>query len=210
MKVVIFGAAGQTGKHLVSQALETGHSVTAFVRDPAKLGVTHTNLRIVQGTSTDAAAVERAVEGQDAVISALGQVKPFQPGLMVQTATNIVNAMKKHGVKRLVYLTGAGVTTPKDPPSFAARVIVPLMKVVAGPMLEDSAAGVRIVQASDLDWTIVRGPRLGNNPPRGSYITGYIKTGFEEFSRADLADFMLKEAEKRQYVRELPIVYYAS
>jgi hypothetical protein len=144
MKVVIFGAAGQTGKHLVRQALDAGHSVTAFVRDPAKLGVTHTNLRIVQGTSTDAAAVERAVEGQDAVISALGQVKPFQPGLMVQTATNIVNAMKKHGVKRLVYLTGAGVTTPKDPPSFAARVIVPLMKVVAGPMLEDSAAGVRL------------------------------------------------------------------
>lgn len=210
MKVVIFGAAGQTGKHLVAKALDAGHEVTAFVRDPAKLAIKHERLHTAQGTSTDAAAVARAIQGQDAVISALGQVKPFQPDLMKQTATHIIAAMKQHGVKRLVYLTGAGVTSPKDPPSFAARVIVPLMKVVAGEMLADSALGVRLVQESNLDWTIVRGPRLGNNPPRGAFISGYIKTGFEEFSRADLADFMLQEAVRSEYVREMPIVYYAS
>jgi putative NADH-flavin reductase len=209
MKIGILGATGRTGRPLLEQALRAGHDVTVLVRTPSKLDLAHEHLRVLQGDSMDAAAVERLVEGQDVIISVLGPVKPAQPGLMKTTASNLVNAMKKHNVRRLVYLTGAGVQDPKDPPSFAGAVIVPLMKVMAGAMLADSEAGARLIQASDLDWTIVRGPRLGDNPPRGQYVTGYIRTGFTEVSRADVADFMLKEATRREYVRESPVIYYA-
>lgn len=208
MNLVVFGATGKTGRFVVEQALAQGHTVTAFVRNPALFGMKSANLRVVQGDITDTAAVSSAVAGQDAVISVLGPVKGSPPDLMQTAARNLVAAMQQQGVRRIIYLTGAGVTEPKDPPSFASRVMVPLMKVVSGAVLKDSEAGVRTVQASNLDWTIVRGPRLGMNPPKGEYKHGYIVAGFAEFSRADLADFILKQMTSREYVQEAPIVAY--
>ncbi len=75
MKLTIFGATGRTGRQLLTQALEAGHEVTAFVRDPSKLGVTHSRLRVMQGDVYDASVVEDATKGQDAVLSALGPVR---------------------------------------------------------------------------------------------------------------------------------------
>ena len=72
MKLLAFGATGSVGRELVEQALEQGHSVTAFVRDPAKLGIAHPELQIFQGDALDPASVEAAVRGQQAVLCALG------------------------------------------------------------------------------------------------------------------------------------------
>lgn len=208
MRVLILGATGKTGVPLVQQALAGGHTVTAFVRNPASLTVQHPNLHVVQGDIQDAAAVAAAVAGQDAVLSALGPVKGSPENLMVTAARNVVAAMQQHNVRRLIWLTGAGVIDPKDPPSFAARVIVPLMKLIAGAVLRDSEAGVRLIQASGLEWTVVRGPRLGTDPKQGGYRHGYITTTFKPLSREDLAEFMLAQLSSAQYVRESPIISY--
>jgi putative NADH-flavin reductase len=208
MKVTIFGANGRTGRPLVQQALQAGHEVTAFVRDPQKFEIAHDHLHKVKGDITDAQAVAGAIAGADAVISVIGPA-PGTPETLMRTASaNIVNGMKAAGVKRLIYMSGAGVKDPKDPPSFLGTMIVTVMKLTQGAMLADSEAGVRFVQASDLDWTIVRGPRLGDDPAKGNYITGYIQAGATPVSRADVADFILKEVVKREYVRESPIIYY--
>lgn len=76
MKIIVFGASGGTGIEIVKQALEAGHLVTAFARNPAKLSIQHLNLTVFQGNVMEAAAVEKAVAGQDAVISALGTARP--------------------------------------------------------------------------------------------------------------------------------------
>src|SRR5829696_6094888 len=78
MKLLIFGASGKTGQHLVSQALEQGHMVTAFARTPAKIKLQHQNLHVVQGNIADFSLVESAVKGQDVVLSALGAASPFK------------------------------------------------------------------------------------------------------------------------------------
>jgi putative NADH-flavin reductase len=208
MKLTVLGANARTGRLLVQQALDAGHHVTAFMREPNKYDIQHPNLTLVQGNSMDKAAVAKAIQGADVVLNTVGPVKNAPDGLMETTAANILAGMQAAGVKRLVYLTGAGVKDEKDPPSFGAMVMVPLMKLMAGKTLNDSEAGARAVQRSDLDWTVVRAPRLGDDPPRGKYSAGYIAAGFTPMSRADVAAFMLEQASSDKFLRESPIIYY--
>ncbi|MCL4869184.1 MAG: SDR family oxidoreductase [Anaerolineae bacterium] len=209
MKLIIFGASGGTGLEIVKQALKAGHIVTAFVRNPAKLPLNHANLTIKQGDVLDAEAVEKGIAGQEAVISALGPTRPPVPGTMETAARNIVAAMQKHGVRRLISTTGAGVRHPQDQPKLVDHLMKGLLTLLAGTVLRDSAANVAVIQASDLDWTIVRYPRLTNGPHLGKYRVGYVgKNSGSQLSRADGADFVLQELDKGEYIRQMPMVSY--
>ena len=108
MKIIVFGASGGTGLEIVKQALEAGHSVTAFVRNPVKLGITHPDLRLFQGDVLDAAAVENAVAGQDAVISALGPTRPQNINITSGAFPSISLAMDSLGVPQIAYSNGNG------------------------------------------------------------------------------------------------------
>lgn len=209
MKLIIFGASGGTGLEIVKQALKAGHIVTAFVRDPAKLPLNHANLIIRQGDVLDAEAVEKGIAGQEAVISALGPTRPPVPGMMETAARNIVAAMQKHGVRRLISTTGAGVRHPQDQPKLVDHLMKGLLTLLAGTVLRDSAANVAVIQASDLDWTIVRYPRLTNGPHLGKYRVGYVgKNSGSQLSRADGADFVIQELAHRAYIQQMPVVSY--
>lgn len=209
MKIVVFGASGGTGKEIVRQALEAGHEVTGFVRSPAKLEISHPNLKKCQGDVLDVAAVEGAVAGQDAVISALGPTRPPVPGMMENAAKNILAAMKKHGVQRLVSTTGAGVRDPQDKPKLVDHVMKGLLSLLAKEVLRDSAVNVDVIRASNVDWTIVRYPRLIDGTHTGKYRVGYVgKDSGSQLSRADGADFVLKELTEAKYVHQMPMVSY--
>lgn len=209
MKIVVFGASGGTGIEVVRQALEAGHEVTAFVRNPAKLGIEHANLVVFQGDVMDAEAVEKAVMGQDAVISALGPTRPPLPGMMETAAKNIVAAMNKAGVRRLISTSGAGVRDEHDQPQWMDHIMKGLLTLLAGEVLKDSAANVETIRASDLDWTIVRYPRLLDGPRTGKYRVGYLgKDSGIQLARADGADFVLKELADGKYIRQMPVVSY--
>jgi len=209
MKIIVFGASGGTGLQVVKQALQAGHMVTAFVRTSSKLEIKHANLTVFQGDSMDAAAVDRAVAGQDAVISALGPTRPPVAGMMETSAKNIVVAMKKHGVHRIISTTGAGVRQPEDQPKFMDHFIGFLLNLLAKDVVLDSAANVKLIQSSDLDWTIVRFPRLMDGAHTGKYRVGYVdKDSSTQFSRADAADFILKELTEKKWLRKLPLVSY--
>jgi putative NADH-flavin reductase len=209
MKIVVFGASRGVGLEVVKRALEEGHQVTAFVRTPSKMEIKHQNLVLFQGDAMDAIAVEKAIHAQDAVISALGPTRPPVPGMMEMAARNIVNAMKKHGVQRIVSTTGAGVRQPEDRPKFADHMISFLLNLLAKEVVLDSAANVKIIQTSKLDWTIVRFPRLMDGPRTGVYRVGYVgKNSSSQLSRADGADFILKELVERKWLQKLPVASY--
>lgn len=209
MKVVVFGASGGTGRHIVDQALEAGYEVTAFVRSPEKLGIEHGNLTVFQGDVMDAESVERAIADQDAVLSALGPTRPPVSDMMVNAATNIVAAMDKHGVRRIVSTTGGGVRDPQDQPKFFDHIMKGLLTLMAGSVLRDSEANVNVIRASDLDWTIVRFPRLEDGEHTGVYRVGYVgKDSGSKLSRADGADFVLKELVNGEYIHKMPMVSY--
>ncbi|HET7767408.1 MAG TPA: SDR family oxidoreductase [Chloroflexota bacterium] len=206
MKVVVFGASGKTGREIVKQGLQGGHEVTAFVRDPAKLDITHERLRAAKGDVRDAAAVAEAVAGQDVVLSALGPAKP-DFNTMTLGMKNVLAGMKQHGVRRLVTLTGAGVPDPNDRPGPFNHFIVFLLKRLSPGVLEDSLGGVERVRASDVDWTVVRVGRLNDGPQTGNVQVGWVGTGPKPFiSRADVAAFMLREAAERRHVRQSPMI----
>ena len=209
MKIVVFGASRGTGREIVEQALEAGHIVTAFVRSPEKFMLKHPNLTVCKGDAMDAGAVERAIAGQDAVISALGPTRPPVPGMMETSAKNIVSAMKKHGVRRLISTTGAGVRQPEDQPKLSDHVISVLLNLLAKSVVLDSAANVGVIRDSDLDWTVVRFPRLMDGERTGKARAGYIaRDSSTQLSRADAADSVLKELVENKWLRKLPLVSY--
>src|ERR1051326_9463769 len=119
MRIIVFGASRGVGFKVIEQALDAGHIVTGFVRFPSKFPIFHTNLSLFEGDAMDAATVDKAITGQEAVISTLGPTRPPVACMMETAAKNIVAGMKKHGVSRLVSTTGAGVRQPEDQPKIA-------------------------------------------------------------------------------------------
>jgi uncharacterized protein YbjT (DUF2867 family) len=156
MKILIFGASGGTGRELVEQAQGAGHVVTAFARRPERLGGLKRTPRVVQGDIIDAAAVARAVDGQEAVLSALGASTPTRPYPAFRTGIeNIVRAMQANDVRRLVYLSFLGVRAgEEDLGFFLNHVAARLLRH----SIADHAANERAIRASQLAWTIA--PKL--------------------------------------------------
>ena len=209
MKLAIFGASGRTGRPLVEQALAAGHAVTALVRTPSSFPLKHERLNVVQGSVEDAAQVDEAVAGADAVLSVLGHTKTSNKDVLTVGTRNIVNAMKKHGVRRLISLTGAGVRNPHDQPKLVDKLFGFALARLQPDLLRDSENHVKVIQGSDLDWTVVRGPRLTEGPRTGKYRVGYVgKDSGTQASRADIADFMLKQVTDTTYLKKLPVVSY--
>ncbi|HEY8478080.1 MAG TPA: SDR family oxidoreductase [Chloroflexota bacterium] len=207
MKIAVFGATGRTGRPLVEQALSEGFDLRALVRDVSRLPVKHERLQVVVGDVMDPQAVEETVAGADAVVSVLGPAPGAPRDLLSVAAANIVAAMKKHGVRRLVALTGAGVADPEDPPSLGRTIMVALLKLLAGHVLRDAEGYARTIRESGLDWTVVRAPRLTDGPRTGRYRTGRLRLGpGQTVARADVADCMLKLAQSTAHVHEMPMI----
>jgi putative NADH-flavin reductase len=201
MKLLVFGATGGTGQALVSQGLEQGHPVTAFVRNPAALAP-RAGLTVVQGDVSDSVAVRAAVKGHDAVLSGLGN-RGGQYGILPDGAKNIVVAMEQEGVLRLLYTSSFGVGDSLQQMGWFARKLVAegfLKKTLAEKELEE-----RAIMQSGLAWTIARPGSLEDGPRTGVYrciVDPKVKVGRPRISRADVADFMLKNLTSDQFVRQ--------
>ena len=206
MRLTIFGATGRTGRPLVEQALARGHHVVAFARDAASLDVSHDRLDVVEGDAYTGAGVREAVEGSDAVVSVLGQTSSGPDDLLTVAGDHILTAMRETDTPRLVTLVGAGVRTETDSPSLAGRVMGAALKLVSGEVLADAETHVDHVRATDLDWTVVRVPRLTTDAGSGTYDAGDVTLGFAGIARADVATFILDCLEDDLYVHALPKV----
>ncbi len=207
MKLAIFGASGRTGRPLVQQALDAGHIVTALVRTPTNFPIQHERLTVVQGNVMDPATVEKVVQGADAVLSVLGQTKSSPKDMQTVGTQNIIAAMQKFGITRFVSLTGAGVDAPEDQPKLINHVIKFALKAMSGAVLKDAEQHAKVLRNSNIDWTIVRGPMLTEGPHTGKYRVGWVgvNTG-TRISRADVADFMLKQVSDTTYLRKAPMI----
>jgi putative NADH-flavin reductase len=207
MQLTLFGATGKTGRHVLEQALAQGHCVTALVRNTDKLSIRHDRLKAIQGDVRNAAQVAQAVASAEAVISVLGP-SSNRPELAVsQGIDNILAAMRQHGVRRLIQTAGAGVRDPRDQPTLVHAFFGILVRLLTPNVLADMVQVVQKVRASGLDWTVVRVPRLTDDPARGNVRVGYVgKDVGPSLARADLADFVLKQLEDNTYLSQAPAV----
>jgi putative NADH-flavin reductase len=203
MRLFILGATGGTGRALVNQALQRGYRVTAFVRSPNKIASPRERLTVVAGNPMNGDALAAALVGHDAVLSALGPHGPGPTTLVGDCARCAVSAMHLAGVRRLL-VVGVAVLF-EDSGIFASILRRTLLRNIA----KDSADMERIVMASNLDWTIVRPPRLTNGPLTGRYsvsddhLPRRAGGGAAWISRADVAHFMLDEVTQRAHVRRI-------
>jgi putative NADH-flavin reductase len=207
-KVLIIGATGPAGKILVEQTLAEGHSVTALVRNPEKLTINHDRLQVLQGDALDAEAVQRAVQGQDAVFVLISPPSLDKPSTVSSEATRtIVAAMEQAGVRRLVCVTALGLGNSKQNGNFLYnRLILPL---VLKHVIVDKARQEEAIVASNLDWTIIRPARLTDEPARGEYLVLADAPGkVNKMARSDLAAAMLAHLNDPRYVRQAVVVGY--
>ena len=201
MRLLVFGASGQTGHQLLRQALQCGHHVTAFVREPSKLAIIDPAIHAIQGNVREPLAVEAAVPGHDAVVCTLGVGKPLHHDPdVIAGVRHIIYAMQASGVRRLVYLSFIGVHASRSAVGVVLRYIapIPLRHEIA-----DHEEKEALVRASNLDWTMVRPPKLTNGPLTGHYRSGDNITSFKPvpmLSRADVAHFILKELAEPGYI----------
>jgi len=209
MKIIVFGATGGTGKLIVSQALAKGHSVTAFVRNPEGL-MQDPHLRVVQGDVFDFATVVDAVRGHRAVLSALGARTRKKTEVLSQAIPNILEGMRQEYVTRLVVLGASGVHKDhgKYQNALTNTAIWVAKKTVLKHPFVDQAAQERLLAASDVDYTIVRAPRLLDGPLTGTYriLPDALPPGALTVSRADVADFMLQQLTDPRFHRQGPYV----
>lgn len=205
MNVLIFGASGRTGRAVVREALARGHSVSAFVRDPAKLLAGHPALRVIRGDVGDAAAVAQAVPGHDVVVSTLGVGSPLaHDQVVIDGVKHILGAMQAAGMRRLIYQSFIGVRESRAAVGFILRFIAPL------PLrheISDHETKEALIKASGIDWTIVRPPKLTNGSRSSGYRAGEDLTTWVPIpllSRADVAHFIVGELESPNFVQKAP------
>lgn len=208
MNVLVVGASGSTGIHIVERALNAGHRVTAFVRSPERFALRHDRLRIVQGDILNADAVRPAVEGQDAVLCALGAPASSREDIRTHGTAHLVHAMEDAQVKRLVCMTTLGIGD-------STALLPPMMKFVIVPFVlrrafADHFAQEERVRACSLDWTLVRPGHLTNGPATGRYQHGFGPNAKVrlKISRADVAEFMVEQLQDDRYLRRAVGISY--
>lgn len=204
MKILIIGATGGTGKELVKQALAKNLDVTALVRNPSRLKIKHDRLKIFKGDVINPDSLEVAVKGQDAVLCALGHKRWFYPNKILSQGTkNIIVAMRKNNVRRIICETSLGVGSSFGRLGlyytlFTIPFILPFY-------YWDKGRQEKVILNSSLEWTIVRPGILNNGKRKGKYKHGEKIGNFlwsVRISRADTADFMLNQLEDATYLRK--------
>jgi putative NADH-flavin reductase len=208
MKLIIFGATGRVGSQLVSKALSQGHTVTAFVRDPQKLKtISNSNLRFVVGNVMNPGDVEKAMEGHDAVLVALGSGR--KGNIRSEGTNNVLKAMERTGVKRLVCQTTLGAGDSKGNLNFFWKYI--MFGWFLKEAYEDHQKQEAYIMKSPLQWTIMRPGAFTEGPVTGKYLHGFSPNAKDtrlKISIADVAHFMLNQLQSDQYIKKTPGLSY--
>ncbi|MBT9313229.1 NAD(P)-dependent oxidoreductase [Leptothoe kymatousa] len=209
MKLVIFGATGSVGRQVVDQALDQGHRVTAFARHVDNLDMQHPSLTLVQGDVMDPQAVEQAIAGQEAVVCVLGSGKKLTGTVRSEGTQQIIQAMETVGVRRLICQSTMGTGDSWGNLDFYWKYI--MFGLILRHVFADHQRQENLVRQSNLDWTIVRAGAFIDGPRTGQYRHGFPSTDRTtqlKISRADVADFILKQLSDQSSLYQTPSLSY--
>jgi putative NADH-flavin reductase len=212
MKVLVLGANGAVGQLVLNDLLEANHQVTALVRNASTIQKNHRRLTVVQGNPTNVAELEDVLPGQEVVVSTLGARTNKKTTLRADVARNLTVGMKRHGVRKLVWLDAAGVGSSKDfvrrSSFFFGRIIIPLF---LDNMYEDAAVADDLIEKSGCEWVIVRPMSFTNRPKTEniSVVTDMSPTVRLRLriARADVAAFLVEQVIEDDYVGQMPVIF---
>ncbi len=198
MRIIVFGATGKTGRHVVETALERGHQVTAFGRSVDRLDITHDALRLHRGDALDRASVGKAIAGHEGAIVCLGSTGLRDKTTLSVGTGAVIDAMVAHEADRLVVLSAAGVDASWKQIPWSSRL---LFKTMLSNVFADHQAQEALVKQSSLDWTIVRAAVLKDEPATGTYLaSNAAKTN--KINRGDVAGCLVDQLDDPTYSRQ--------
>jgi putative NADH-flavin reductase len=208
MKLVVFGANGPTGRQVVRQALDAGHSVVAVTRRPKDYPFTAARLEIAAADVTNSGEVADALSGAEAVISTYGvpytrkTVTVYSEGI-----ANIIAGMGSLSISRLVCVSSTTVATGEAPGESLLwrKALIPVLRNIVGRTLYNDMESMEdIVRTSSIDWTIIRpGGLFNTDKPTADFEVSTQRLAGRMTSRADLARLLILEATQPQHSRSI-------
>jgi len=203
MHVSVLGGNGPTGRLLIGQLVDAGHTITALTRHPEQLGLAGTAVTVVGGDATNDADVVRALTGAQAVVSVLGTKYSKEPITVYSaSATAITKAMAEQGITRLV-ATSSGATSPWEDPNgnwFERHLVMRILDKVGRTLYDDMRRMEEILGATDLDWTVMRPSGLVNLEAPTEYAIAEDHISGSQTARRDLASAIVDQLTRTDYV----------
>ena len=205
MNIVVFGANGRVGRLVVQQLVDQRHTVTAFVHSDPKqkvAGVTY-----ISGDVHDKGNVRDALEGTEVVISALGSWGTKGKDILSSAMQNLIPLMEEMGVRRIVSLTGADAKLPKEPVPLPAKLSRFAFGLIAGKVLRDGEAHLRLLSSSGLDWTVLRSSIMNEKRGMGYTLLETPPAPWSKIHRYAVARAMVEQIEDTKHIRQAPYLH---
>jgi nucleoside-diphosphate-sugar epimerase len=206
MKIAVIAAQGRSGQAFVQEALAAGHQVVAGVRGKSPFSENE-NLTTMQCDATDRSQVTALIDRCDAVVSLIGHVKGSSDFVQTDAMKALIESMHVAGVRRLVSLTGVGVGSKKGLPRKMTGLFAKLASKVGIKRLEDGLAHADALEASDLDWTVLKVLKLAEGEPGKFSVRahGIVKA---PTPRREVARAILQVLDQATFIRAYPIVSF--
>jgi putative NADH-flavin reductase len=207
MRLALFGATGRAGGAILRESRAAGHDVQALVRAPGPPGRDGPQVTEIAGDARDPAATGRAVHGADAVVSAIGGTRPGNLAVLREGTAAILRGMQVAGVRRLIVIQGFHLPFPGDPDNLGAAAMRVMLRVWNRHLSADTYQMAEVLRGSDLDWTLIRMPRLTAGLPGAGYRTGHLALGpWSTVTTGQVAHFTLTCLDTSGFVRQAPMI----
>lgn len=204
MNIAVIAANGRLGKAFVEHALAHGHSVHAGIRGRDSL-TPHANLTTVLCDATNPSDLKNLLQGQDAVASCIGHVKESAPDVQTVATKVLVQVMDQLLMKRFVTVTGTGVRFPGDMIGPVDRCLNFAVGILDPNRIKDGREHTKVLQSSDLDWTLIRLLKLQDVPAKEFALTRHGPTKWY-VGRDEVAAAMLQVLEQASFIKQSPII----
>ena len=205
MKVIVFGANGRVGRQVVAELVERGHEVTAFIygsHEGMPKKVTY-----IQGDVHESVSVQQALHGQDMVVSTLGSWGTKTKDILASAMANIIPAMESNGQKRIISLTGADAKLPHEHSDVFHDAVHMFFNIIAKPIMFDGEEHMRLLQESDLDWTVIRSPVMSSGVGTGYKLSTKRPMPWNSIERNLVAESLCDQIESGKWVKQAPFIH---
>jgi putative NADH-flavin reductase len=208
MKIAILGSTGFVGRVLLEKALEKGHQVKTLVRDPEKLGGYKERVEYVSGNASQSDKLEKTVVGADVVLSTLPPIENGKdPEKSAKVMEDLVAILERNAIKRFIHLGGAvhGGGTNENW-TLGRRLLKMYLNIVCKPVLIAKQSEWEVLRRSNLDWTLVRPPRITKEKPIGHLAADEKNLASVQVNVEDLVDFLLTQIDSEKWIDKAPLV----
>jgi uncharacterized protein YbjT (DUF2867 family) len=209
MKITILGSTGFVGKVLIKKAIAAGYQIKTLARNPDKLEEIKDKIEIIKGSVFESSLVEEAIEGAEVVLSTIGPPtgKPSDPYQYEKAMKDIVKIMDRNGIKRYIHIGGAAHEGGENEIwNFNRKFLRLFLNLFGKYILVAKYLEWEVLKSSDLDWTLIRPPRIANEPASGNISVNEKKLESLKVSVEDLTDFILQQISSKEWIRKAPLV----